>query len=146
MFSQASVSHSVQRRGVEWVLIPRVVLYPLGGGNSTPGYMDLGYYGIRLTSGRYTSYWNAFLFLNNITLREELFFFTPRVINFSTTLNGLYSKLLILLFSTVIIFFSLGYQVLCLVLFKIVSIKRVKVYQFSSSKILGDGDCGIHAS
>ena len=25
--------------------------------------MDLGYYGIQLTSGRYTSYWNAFLFI-----------------------------------------------------------------------------------
>ena len=27
------------------------------------GYTDLGYYGIQLTSGRYTSYWNAFLFI-----------------------------------------------------------------------------------
>ena len=60
MFSQASVCHSVQVVGVG--AHPR-------GGYSPPspyppppsGYMNLGYYGIRLTSGLYASYWNAFL-------------------------------------------------------------------------------------
>ena len=47
MFPQASVSHSVH--GGEGVLTPTQIHAP-------------AYSGIRLTSGRYASYWNAFLF------------------------------------------------------------------------------------
>ena len=39
-----------------------VILSPVGGGvRQTP---PIGYYGIWSTSGRYASYWNAFLFNN----------------------------------------------------------------------------------
>ena len=56
MFSQASLSHSVQGGGGGYSP-PGWVLTTL-----TPsGYMELGYCGIRLTNGQYASYWNAFL-------------------------------------------------------------------------------------
>ena len=61
MFLQASVSHSVHRGG-GWVLNPGVGTHLLSHSvhGGTPGY-----YGIRLTNGRYASYWNAFLFWLN---------------------------------------------------------------------------------
>ena len=55
MFSEASVSHSVH--GGVWRGAASG-----GVGGQTP---HIGYYGIRSTSGRYASYWNAFLFIND---------------------------------------------------------------------------------
>ena len=65
MFSQACVVPSVHRWGVRWqgICIGEGGLHPWGLGRPPP---PIGYYGIRSTSGRYASYWNAFLCFGNI--------------------------------------------------------------------------------
>ena len=80
MFSQVSVhrgsypwSHVLCRGGYLWYQVPSGGwVYPEGVGMSggwvltappPPDTWDLGYYGIRSTSGRYACYWNAFLLL-----------------------------------------------------------------------------------
>ena len=64
MFSQVSVSQSVHRRVLT---SPPGCLYVWWVGTHAPGNgysLDLGYYGIWLTSGRYESYLSAFLFVD----------------------------------------------------------------------------------
>ena len=52
-----------------------------GAGYSHPlGYMDLGYYGIWLTSGRYASYWNAFSLLHTNEVWGKVIFLLASVI------------------------------------------------------------------
>ena len=65
MFSQASVSHPVQGGGV-------VSAQRNAGIHSRhpPGQTPHKHYGIRSTSGRYASYWNAFLLILLLTKRS----------------------------------------------------------------------------
>ena len=54
-------------------------LHPGGGlhrGGQTP-FPPMGFYGIRSTSGRYASYWNAFLFSFCTDIFAKIYYFLP---------------------------------------------------------------------
>ena len=60
---------------------PGVDTHPQGLDTHIPwGYMDLGYYGIWLTSGRYASYWNTFSLLHTNEVWGKVIFLFASVI------------------------------------------------------------------
>ena len=89
MMSKASFSHSVHggwglvlTLSMWWVLtLPGLGIHPPSGTHhprwvlTTHGYMDLGYYRIRLTSRWYASYWNAFLSQNAYSCQNETYIY-----------------------------------------------------------------------